>query len=196
MSAMRSSSERAYLFRGGLVLICSHWEGFLKRAIHKYSEHVFAQQLRIRDLAPVFVAQALYSDVRKAGAADFPGSRGTHIQLAMRIQKGLDVVCTHAEWNADTGGNPGSSLVANLLASVGLSTELGLDVAMWSTTKVFIDELVVAERNRIAHGEYLQVTREQFLERSERMLVLLDRLSDEILTAAKLYAYRAENQPS
>ncbi|WP_457331558.1 MAE_28990/MAE_18760 family HEPN-like nuclease [Rhizobacter sp. P5_C2] len=189
ISAMRSATERNYLFRAGLVLICAHWEGFLKKAVEKYVAHVFAQGLRLRDLAPVFVAQALFSDVRRASEAEFPGNE-THVRLAERIQLGLDVVCSHSGWLAKTEGNPSSTLVARLLGSVGVDAEMGLDAAGWSTTKVFIDEQVVADRHKVAHGEGFPVSKEQFLERSGRMLDLLDRLSAEIIRAAERKAYR------
>jgi hypothetical protein len=194
ISARRSDGDRSYLFRAGLVLLCAHWEGFLRNSIELYFRHVFSQQLRIKELAPNFVAAAFFSDVQRAGKTDYPGSADTHGRLAQRILLGVDEVCTHSTWDVKTEGNPGTDVLARLLLSAGISPELGLDAAAWSTTKVFIDEQVVRDRHRIAHGEGFRLSRAEFIERSDRVLSLLDRVSGKLLDAAERKAYRAGQQ--
>jgi hypothetical protein len=189
MSAVRSDADRRYLYRAGLVLLCAHWEGFLKRAIELYVEHVFAQRLRIADLAPVFVANAFFSDVRRASEATFPGSAESHVKLATRIQLGPDELCVTPSWQVKTEANPGTDLLARLLASVGINKQLGFDEATWGAMRIFIDEQVVRDRHRVAHGEGFPVTRDEFLERTERMTNLLDRLSVVVLSAAEKRSY-------
>lgn len=192
ISARRSDGERGYLFRAGLVLLCAHWEGFLRKAVDLYFKHVFSQQLRLKDLAPNFVAAAFFSDVQRAGKTDYPGSADTHCRLAERILLGLDEICTHSTWDVKTDGNPGTEVLTRLLLSAGISPQLGLDAATWSTMKVFIDEQVVRDRHRVAHGEGFRLSRLEFLERSDRMLDLLDRVSGEIINAAELQMYLAK----
>lgn len=191
MSARRSDGERAYLFRAGLVLLCAHWEGFLRNAVGLYFKHVFSQRLRIKDLAPNFVAAAFFADVQRAGKTDYPGSPETHGRLAQRILLGVDEICTQSTWDVKTDGNPGTDVLARLLASAGISPQLGFDAAAWSTMQVFINEQVVRDRHRVAHGEGFRVSRVEFLERSERMLELLDRVSSELITAAEQERYRS-----
>jgi len=188
MSAHRSDSERMYLFRAGLVLLCAHWEGFLKRGVDLYIDHVFSQKL-----TPTFVAAAFFSDVQNAGKTDYPGSKDTHVKLAERIQRGLDVVCDRSTWAVKTEGNPGSDVLGRLLLSAGINPQLGFDSATWSTTKIFIDEQVVGDRHRIAHGEGFQITRQEFLERSQRLVELLDCVGNELISAAEHKAYCIRN---
>lgn len=190
ISATQSEESRGYLYRAGLVLLCAHWEGFLRGSIEHYNGHVFAQSLRLRELLPVFVAQAIFADVLKAGQSDSPGSEKTQLRLAKRIQQGLDVVANHSQWKVRTESNPGSGVVTKLLKSVGLNDQLGLDAATWSTTKVFIDEQVVADRHRVAHGDGFPVTKAEFLERSARLISLLDQLAAQVISAAEQRAYR------
>ena len=189
MSAMRSDTGRNYLFRAGLVLLCAHWEGFLRRSVALYVEHVFAQRLNLRELSPVFVAVAYFGDVKRAALADHPGSTEHHLRLASRILEGIDVVCGRATWQVTTEANPGTGTVAKLLSSVGLDPKLGFDTATWSATKVFIDEKVVGDRNQVAHGEGLPIARHEFLDRASRMTALLDKLCTNILAAAEARAY-------
>src|SRR5262249_18003475 len=115
-----------------------------------------------------------------------------HGRLAERILLGLDEVCTHSTWDVKTEGNPGTDVLARLLLSAGGSPSFGLDAATWSTTKVFIDEQVVRDRHRVAHGEGFRLSRREFLERSDRMLELLDRVSGELINAAELQLYKAK----
>jgi hypothetical protein len=189
ISAKRSDGERSYLFRAGLVLLCSHWEGFLRKAVALYFQHVFSQQLRLKQLTPNFVAAAFFADVQRAGKTDYPGSSETHGRLAQRILLGVDEICTHSTWDVKTDGNPGTEVLARLLLSAGINPQLGLDAAAWSATKVFIDEQVVRDRHRVAHGEGFRLSRTEFLERSDRMLALLDRISAELVSAAELRLY-------
>ncbi|WP_175714599.1 MAE_28990/MAE_18760 family HEPN-like nuclease [Burkholderia ambifaria] len=191
LSARRSDSERSYLFRAGLVLLCAHWEGFLRKSIEIYFDHVFSQKLKVRELTPNFVAAAFFADVQRAGKTDYPGSLETHGRLARRILMGLDEICTRSTWDAKTEGNPGTEVLARLLSSAGINPQLGLDAATWSTTKVFIDEQVVRDRHLVAHGEGFRITRSEFLERSKRILDLLDRISNEFINAAEIQAYKA-----
>ncbi|WP_144029913.1 MULTISPECIES: MAE_28990/MAE_18760 family HEPN-like nuclease [Burkholderia] len=191
LSARRSDSERNYFFRAGLVLLCAHWEGFLRKSIEIYFDHVFSQRLRIRELTPNFVAAAFFADVQRAGKTDYPGSSETHGRLAQRILMGLDEICTHSTWDAKTEGNPGTEVLTRLLSSAGVNPQLGLDAATWSTTKIFIDEQVVRDRHRVAHGEGFRLSRFEFLERSERILHLLDRISNEFINAAENKTYKA-----
>lgn len=194
LSVQRSHGDRNFLFRSGLVLLCAHWEGFLRESVQLYFRHVFAQQLRLRELAPNFVAAAFFSDVQRAGKSDNPGSEESHGRLAKRIMTSAEEVCTHSTWEVKTDGNPGTEVLARLLCSAGLNSQLGFDAATWSTTSVFINEQIVRDRNRIAHGEGFRLSKDQVLERSERMLGLLDHVSNELIGAAERQLYRAHER--
>ena len=189
MSARRATSEKNFLYRGGLVLLCAHWEGFLRNSVRLYFKHVFAQELRLKELAPNFVAAAFFADVQRAGKAEYPGSVDTHGKLAQRIISGADEVCRNSTWEVRTEGKPGTEVLARLLSSAGLNPRLGLDAANWSTMSVFIDEQVVRDRHLVAHGEGFQISRIEFLERADRMLGLLDRVSSELIGAAERRIY-------
>lgn len=190
ISAMRSDSERHYLYRAGLVLLCAHWEGFLKKGASLYLDHVFSQGLRIADLTPLMVAVAYFDDVTKASEANFPNSELHHISLARRILQGLDEVCVRPGWKVSTGGNPGSELLGKILESIGVDPRLGMDGAAWAATVVFIDEQILRDRHHIAHGMSFRLSRDEFLERAERLSKLLDALHSTIMSSAVSRSYR------
>lgn len=191
VSAMRSDDARHYLFRAGLVLLCAHWEGFLRKGVALYTDHVFSQGLRIRELNPVIVAIAFFADVKKAAEAGFPGSESHHLALARRILLGVDEICVAGGWEVKTEANPGTELLDRVLASIDVDRQLGMDGATWAATRRFIDEQILRDRHLVAHGEGLRLTRDEFLERAERLSLLLDHLHSTLMSAAVRGSYRA-----
>lgn len=190
-AAAAAEETSSHVFRSGQVLLCAHWEGFLKRASNIYVNHVFSQQLRLKELKPHLVAIAYFKDVMNAALAKYPGSQDHHVQLASKIIAAVDQPIAAASWSADTEGNPGSDVLERILLSIGVDTQLGFDGATWATTKVFINEQLVRDRHHIAHGDGLRLAKENFLERAGRLLDLLDTLSDRIVEAAERQAYKA-----
>lgn len=195
ISALRATASMlddtgGHVFRGGLVLLCAHWEGFLKRSANLYIEHIFSQDVAVRHLRPHVVAIAYFKDVMNAALAKFPGSEEQHLRLAAKILEGFDGPVTAAGWSADTEGNPGSDMLERIFRSIGLDPHLGMDGATWATTKVFINEQLVYARHQIAHGEGLPIPKDAFLERAGRVLELLDVVSDLIVEAAVRADYR------
>jgi hypothetical protein len=193
-SLMAHADDSAHhVFRSTQVMLCAHWEGFLKRAVDIYLKHVFAQNLTLRKLKPTLIAVALYSDVMKAADAKFPGSELNHVSLADRIVSSIDERVSVAGWDVNTEGNPGTEVVDKILKSAGLNPQIGLDSAAWATTKVFINEQLVADRHAIAHGQFKILSKAELLERSERLLRLLDQLSDHLYEAAITRSYALPN---
>lgn len=194
ISAIRTQSFQAeeaanHVFRGGQVLLCAHSEGFLKSTTGLYIEHVFAQDVRVRDLTPQFIAIAYFGAVRKVAGAKFPGSEEHHLALAARILATFDRRVTAPAWKVDTEGNPTSEVVERILKSIGVDPHLGMDAAGWATTRVFINEHLVRDRNHVAHGEWLQPSRQSMLERAQRLLELLDQLASQVFLLAETRPY-------
>ncbi|WP_368930465.1 MAE_28990/MAE_18760 family HEPN-like nuclease [Achromobacter xylosoxidans] len=191
ISAMRVDDSAQHVFRSGQVILCAHWEGFLKKSVTLYISHVFSQKFKLREYSTNIISIAYFKDVMNAASAKYPGSDDHHIKLARTILDTLDEVCEDPGWSPDTEGNPGSGVLQRILKSVGLDAQLGMDAALWSTTKVFINDHLVKDRHIIAHGQNLPVVRESFLDRAERLIVLLDTLSGQLLDAAEARTYRS-----
>lgn len=191
-SMMAHAEDSAnHIFRSTQVMLCAHWEGFLKRSIDIYLKHVFAQNLSLRKLKPALIAVAFYGDVIRAAEAKHPGSELNHVLLANKIIGSIDARISTPGWDVNTEGNPGTEVVDKILKSAGLNPQLGLDSAVWTTTKVFINEQLVADRNAIAHGQGKILSKSSLLERSDRLLRLLDQLSDHLHDAATARSYAA-----
>lgn len=188
-AAMRASASQGYYCRAGSVVLCAHWEGFLKRAVQVYVDHVFAQALPLENLADPFIAIYFYKDVMTASNARFPGSKGHHLKLARKIAASRTGPCARASWSVETEGNPSSEITAKILASVGLDERMGLDEAAWSVLKVFIDSQLLKDRHKVAHGERYPIAQDLFKNRSDRVILMCEQLATLILMAAGSRAY-------
>lgn len=187
--ALRAQPTEKHIFRAGQVMLCAHWEGFLKKSAEIYLQHVFAQPVRLRDLTPNVVAAAFFSDVMQAAKSEYPGSEENHIKLAKRIIEIIDAPAARPTWNVRTAGNPGTDVVERVLKSIGVDSSLGMDSATWSTTRIFINEQLVRDRHSIAHGDGLPIVKDSFLERADRVLGLLDQLADVLIDEATSRSY-------
>lgn len=184
VSARKSGEGRGFVFRSGLVLLCAHWEGFLKKVVDLYVSHVFSQDVKLKELKPCFVSIAYYLDIATAAESSFPGSRGHHEKLANRIKETIDFPPTGAQWKAGTEGNPSSEVLRRLMRSIGLDEFLGMDEAAWSASRVFIDEHIVRDRNNIAHGGGLPISKAELISRIDRVVGLFELVFVTVMDAA------------
>lgn len=189
--ANKAENLSAYILRSGQVLLCAHWEGFLKKACQLYIDHIFLQDTPLKDLIPNITAIAYFNQVAKAGEAKYPGSEEHHLRLARTIISTINSNPRNSEWSPHTEGNPGSDVLERILKSIGMHPQLDMEPAHWATTKVFINEQLVRDRHKIAHGEGMPMSKPEILERSDRLLQLLDLLSEKLFEAAESRNYVA-----
>lgn len=194
--ALRSAAKgraaiRDFVCRAGSVVLCAHWEGYLRSSVQAYIDFVFSFNLKIRDLSPNFVAVMLYKDIKAAAMSEYPGSAQHCVKFSRRILQGVDILARKPAWKVETGGNPSSDITVRLLRTVGVDEQLGLSDAEWAATKAFIDGQLLKDRHKIAHGEGLPISSEVFLQRADRLLDMCDRITAVILRAAVDGTYRA-----
>lgn len=182
-ASLAAESDR-YIFRAGQVLLCAHWEGFLKKSADLYLEHIFSQDIRLCECTPNIIAIAYFKDVMYASEAKSPGSKNHHISLAKKIRNDINTKISKPKWQASTGGNPGTAELSAILESIGVDENLGMSAAEWSTTKVFINEQLLKDRHAVAHGQRLTIKKGDLLSRSERLLNLLDTVHDKLMDSA------------
>jgi hypothetical protein len=170
-------------------MLCAHWEGFLKKAVRLYVEYIFSQNLRIEELSPRLLAIALFEDVLHAAEAKYPGSEGNHLRLAEKVLAVVNGGLSVSGWNVETEGNPGTDVLEKILKTIGIDHNLAMDAATWAATKIFINDHIVWDRHKVAHGEGYRIEKGSLLARIERLLSLLDILASNLLNAAEQKAY-------
>lgn len=180
----RQSQELAKktAIRSAICLAYSYWEGFVKRSAEYYIEFVSNQGLRFDELADCFVwigARRHFASVASGGkvAAAVSGVNFFRKQLNKRAYLRLP-------GHVNTKSNLNSEVFENIAITVGVSTDA------FRTRYHQIDESLLGRRNRIAHGEYLDLDQKDCINLIDAVIELLLLFKTEIENAAigKRYA--------
>lgn len=170
--------------RSSLVLLYAHWEGFVKKALTYYLEHVSKQKLPNNQLKHNFYALEIHSDMQLFNETN---KNKLHTKIIDSILGNMAKESSIPYKNKiDTKSNLKSELFKELMFTV------GLDSSQYETYFRLIDERLLGTRNQIAHGEelkQLQLTKDSYLELHKKMTELMDALKEQIINAAmnKLY---------
>jgi hypothetical protein len=181
-SASASSAKGKMLLRSGITILYAHWEGFIKSAASKYLEYVAMQRLKYSELSSNFIALGLKTKLNHANesnkatifteAVDF-------IRAQLDEQSSIpykDVV--------QTGSNLSSSILREITCL------LGLDYSLYETKQVLIDEKLLARRNSIAHGNFLQLDQPDYLELHEQVVGMMDIFRNQVENCATCDDFR------
>jgi hypothetical protein len=170
------------LIRAGIPLFYAHWEGFVKATAEAYIRFVSLQRLRYSELTSAFVVfgvkrhlQSL-AESRKAkvniAAADF---------FATKFSERAQLSFASA---IDTEANLSSGVFENIVLSVGISP------TAYEARYNFIDTRLLDRRNRIAHGEYLDLDATSFRDLADGVIALLRDFKTDVETAASSGSYK------
>ena len=172
--------------RGGVTLLYAHWEGFVKEVGGAYLEFVAMRRLKHDQLSPNFLAMAVAKLLRSAadGSADsclsvirfFRAEMGTRSELPWKL--GIDAK---------------SNLNSKVFREIAIS--LGLDYSHFATREKLIDEKLLGNRNKIAHGKRLLVDSEEYLSLHDEVLQMMDTFYNLVENSALTGAYRVGPLP-
>lgn len=166
--------------RSGIALIYAHWEGFIKAAGDAYLIYIASQRLTYSDLTNNFVAIAAKRLLSEAGLSN---KVIVYAKVTEFFISGLTDRC-----NFPTEVETKSNLSSEVLREIAYI--LGLDYSEYETKAKLIDETLLKSRNEIAHGKYLLIDIEQFIDLHRTMIDLLDLFSNQISNAASTEAYK------
>ena len=176
-----SPSKRDALIRAGVALLYAHWEGFIKAAATAYLEFVSMQRMRYDELSPNFIAISIKGKLNEAAGAN---KASIHTKVVEFFLNNLSARCTIPFKTAvNTKANLSSTVLRNILAM------LGLDYTFYETKEKLIDEKLLASRNTIAHGSYLLVTIDDYIELHEQITEMMNHFRNDIDNSASLNKY-------
>lgn len=165
--------------RASLVLLYSHWEGFVKQALTFYLQHVSQQKLHNNMLKYNFFALEMRNDIATISLSK---KTSLHTQLISNIFNNMNNISNIPFKNQiDTKSNLNAELFQELMQTI------GLDSSQYTPFFPLIDERLLGVRNSIAHGEAMQktqITKESYLELHEKMIKIIEMLKDQIINAA------------
>lgn len=182
MIAAADEDAKRFLFRAGITFVYSHWEGWVKTAGKRYIEFVNAQNHTINELRPELAAAILKPRVKAAGESENPKS---HADLLRFLDEQGNEVHPVKPVFVKTESNLSAEVMNRIVDGLGLADEFSL-----GTKSNLIDEKLVWERNKIAHGEFREVDQEQFDEVYYPVIQLLEEFTDALLNVASEGRYR------
>ena len=172
--------------RSGIALVYAHWEGFIKEAGNAYIAFVSSQKLTYSQLSNNFIAMGakkLLNEARDSNKATI------YTKLTDFFMYRLAEKCTLPN-EIDTKSNLSSEVLKEIIHI------LGLDYREYEIKSMVIDENLLRSRNNIAHGNYLVMEVDQFVELHETMINLMNLFSNQISNAANTKAYQSNSQSS
>lgn len=177
-----SSLNQSTVIRAGLPLVYAHWEGFVKQSSESYLKYVTSQRLRYEELTSCFVVFGA-----KKYLANIVGSRrsAANIEAVEFFRSCLADRADLSLSNAiDTKSNLNSETFENIALSIGVST------VFYDAYYKLIDESLLARRNGIAHGEYLDLDAVSFRSLSDEVIKLLRQYKTDIENLASTAAFK------
>lgn len=161
-----SDLRKRALCRSGLALLYAHWEGFVKKSGTYFLEYVSNQRHNVSELKSNFITIILKEKISKASESK---KYSAFDEITQYIISNQNVRAKVPYKNVvDTQSNLSSTVLKEIIWC------LGLDYSLFSTKEKLIDLNLVGKRNYIAHGEYLDVNTEDFLEMVEEVLGLMN----------------------
>src|ERR1039457_3829334 len=170
------------LCRAGVALLYAHWEGFTKHALSQYLRYVARRRLKLDELESCFVAMALIAKLSKLQGMS-PWSQAIELVKSIRDQP-QERVYIPSGAGIDTQSNLHSDLFFELVEG------LGLDAAPFETKMALIDYSLLRQRNSIAHGEYLEITKQGYEELHDEVIEMLGSVLRIVVRAAENKLYR------
>ena len=178
-----SGLDQVSAIRAAVPLLYAHWEGFIKRASGHYADHLSAQRLYFRDVQVCLSglkAQshvAVLVDIKKRVFA-----ASETLQNIREIEN--ERVAIDLGSRIDRMGNLSHEMLMQIVQF------FGLPAATYEAYKGLIDDALLFHRNKIAHGEYLDVDAERYKSLHRDIVTLVERFKDDIEDAATMKSYR------
>lgn len=184
LSVRQSGSlTEATLVRAGVTILYAHWEGFIKASSLSYIDYINSRALKYQDLKSCFAVMGLRSEI-----GILSGSRKTAVNIAAFdfIKSNMGKTANLTLSNAiNTEANLSSTVFANIAISINVSTD------HYEPRYKLIDEELLSRRNKIAHGEYLDIDASEWRTLADEIILMMRHFKTDIENAASQEWYKA-----
>ena len=194
LSALKSNIQSSRSFaketalRSGIALLYAHWEGVVKNIAYYYLVFVSYQKIPYNRLKNNFLVITI-----KQKLAQFEETNKTTFQTMIInsiFKKYSEISQIPTEKIISTNSNLNSVVFQEIMCTIGLKTDY------YEQSYKMIDEVLLNMRNNIAHGERLEnisLDEKRYNEIHKIILELIDHFAIQVMNAACLKVYLAEN---
>jgi len=173
--------SQAVALRAGVALLYAHWEGWIKGVSTLYVRYVRAQRLAFSEMSPGFLGNALKTRIE---LLDESNRASMHTEFAEFIAESMGDRARLSEHLVRTESNLSSAVLSEILCRLDIADD------PFETMKHQIDTLLLHRRNRIAHGVYLDLDIDAYVELHHAVLGMLDRFTNDVLNGAITGSYK------
>ncbi|MET4075341.1 MAE_28990/MAE_18760 family HEPN-like nuclease [Hymenobacter sp. UYCo722] len=167
--------------RVGIVMLYAHWEGLVKKLCESYLIYVSGKRLLYKELNYSFVAIV----IREMFAGLSSSSILVNKKMVEFVLKcGDERSLVPYKGIISTQSNLNSNVLEEMLNVV------GIDYSQYELKANLIDSKLLANRNAIAHGEFVRVDADDFYFIYDEMLAMMRNIKDDIINSASLKKYR------
>mgnify|MGYP006988842631 FL=1 len=156
----------------------SHWEGFVKNASRYYMMYVKLKGYSSDQYSQNLRSSLFYRQIMKK--QDSVTNKILLTEDCLYNNRDLTI---DEDDLCDTESNLDYNTLKKILYNVGLRT------TEFDTREIFINERIVRDRNKFAHGELQPYSKKDAIEIAEEIIKLMDKFKTEIDNAADLTSY-------
>jgi hypothetical protein len=177
-----SGSRQDTLLRAGVSLLYAHWEGFVKASAEGFINYVSNRGLKYSELRACFVMRGLKKEVSILAEAR-PGQRAVEA-VEFVLSKLDERASIPFRGVVSARSNLNSEVFRDIAVSIGISPE------PYETKYNLIDERLLSRRNRVAHGEYVDISAADFEGLADQVIGLLRAFKSDVENAMVLEGFR------
>ena len=164
-----------------IVLLYSHWEGFIKQTAIAYCEFLNYKNLKYHDLKDSFKAYCILNEFDH----NFPHKKfSSYIETIAIINSKMDKKLTiDSKKYIDTQSNLNSDVLKDIVQ------KLGFNYTEYELQENLINLTFLELRNAIAHGEYRKIDEETVKNLYDEIIALIDCFKNQIANSVCCQSY-------
>ncbi|QFR35126.1 hypothetical protein GBB76_11660 [Ancylobacter sp. TS-1] len=182
VAAKANGPQRRFFIRAGVALLYAHWEGFIKSSSDMYLNYIHNKSLSYADLKSCFAVMGLKSKLNMLRESK---KSKANVEAFEFITSELGKTASIYGSNyIDTESNLTSIVFSNIAQS------LDIEIDAYQMHFNLIDQSLVHRRNKIAHGEYIDIGGKEFSDLVENVLLMMRNYKTDLENAASLEKYK------
>lgn len=182
VASKANGPERRYFIRAGVALLYAHWEGFVKTSSEQYLSFVGNRGLKYNELKSCFSIFGLKSKLNTLAVS----------RQSLASVDAFDFILLELDKTARLQLGSAINTESNLTSKVfsNITVSLNINISTYASRFNLIDESLVHRRNKIAHGEFLDIGGKEFGELLDAVLQIMREYKTDLQNAASTEAYK------
>ena len=180
LSLSSKDQIRCTLLKSSVALLYAHWEGFVKKSSIAYCEYINHQSLNYEQLTDNFSVCAVLNEFQ----GQYPHK---NFKSLFKVLNGNEIFLKKCKIDTVKFIDTGSNLNSDVLKEI--TQKVGVDYSLYELKENLIDERFLGFRNAVSHGEYRNISEDDFIELYTEVTSLIDTFKNQIVNAAVQKAY-------